>query len=204
MLSLLPMSELYAVLNCPQPKCSEAREVKSWDFCDDEISVMMMKWIFISSPEVLFPISYFSHWNAASSGQGFTVRTNTFSNTTKSWKALVWLLQLIVVYCDKPLSSPWYWDKFSCFVFYYWQICGQQLQDLFLSLQITSLGAVGIKQLRPGHYWVDSTFGMGCFWKPSALLLKVPGVVDTIVGYTGKPDALKAAPMKLSIWAMIG
>ena len=31
---------------------------------------------------------------------------------------------------------------------------------------------------------------MGCFWKPSEELLKVPGVVDTVVGYTGKPDAI--------------
>ena len=30
-----------------------------------------------------------------------------------------------------------------------------------------------------------ATFGMGCFWKPSEELLKVPGVIDTVVGYTG-------------------
>ena len=29
------------------------------------------------------------------------------------------------------------------------------------------------------------TLGMGCFWKPSEALLQVPGVQDTIVGYTG-------------------
>ena len=32
----------------------------------------------------------------------------------------------------------------------------------------------------------EATFGMGCFWKPSEELLKVPGVIDTVVGYTGK------------------
>jgi methionine-S-sulfoxide reductase len=34
----------------------------------------------------------------------------------------------------------------------------------------------------------EATFGMGCFWKPSEELLKVPGVKDTIVGYTGNPS----------------
>ena len=34
----------------------------------------------------------------------------------------------------------------------------------------------------------EATFGMGCFWKPSEELLKVPGVQDTIVGYTGRND----------------
>jgi peptide-methionine (S)-S-oxide reductase len=38
----------------------------------------------------------------------------------------------------------------------------------------------------------EATFGMGCFWKPSEELLKVDGVVDTIAGYTGKRDAIKA------------
>lgn len=33
---------------------------------------------------------------------------------------------------------------------------------------------------------------MGCFWKPSEELLKIPGVVDTVAGYTGKSDATKA------------
>jgi peptide-methionine (S)-S-oxide reductase len=37
-----------------------------------------------------------------------------------------------------------------------------------------------------------ATFGMGCFWKPSEELLKVPGVVDTVAGYTGKSDATQA------------
>lgn len=32
---------------------------------------------------------------------------------------------------------------------------------------------------------------MGCFWKPSEELLKVPGVVDTVVGYTGKAEVSK-------------
>eukprot|EP00527_Entomoneis_sp_CCMP2396_P005754 CAMPEP_0198151114 /NCGR_PEP_ID=MMETSP1443-20131203/54306_1 /TAXON_ID=186043 /ORGANISM="Entomoneis sp., Strain CCMP2396" /LENGTH=228 /DNA_ID=CAMNT_0043816683 /DNA_START=154 /DNA_END=840 /DNA_ORIENTATION=+ len=31
----------------------------------------------------------------------------------------------------------------------------------------------------------EATFGMGCFWKPSEELLKVDGVIDTVVGYTG-------------------
>lgn len=34
----------------------------------------------------------------------------------------------------------------------------------------------------------EATFGMGCFWKPSEELLKVPGVIDTVVGYTGVAD----------------
>jgi peptide-methionine (S)-S-oxide reductase len=38
----------------------------------------------------------------------------------------------------------------------------------------------------------ESTFGMGCFWKPSEELLKIPGVVDTVAGYTGKKDATSA------------
>lgn len=45
-----------------------------------------------------------------------------------------------------------------------------------------------------GHYLLlfaqkEATFGMGCFWKPSEELLKVDGVIDTIVGYTGNPEA---------------
>eukprot|EP00980_Cylindrotheca_fusiformis_P028240 scaffold22589_cov138-Cylindrotheca_fusiformis.AAC.3 len=40
----------------------------------------------------------------------------------------------------------------------------------------------------------ESTFGMGCFWEPSEALLKVDGVVDTIVGYTGNPSATDKAP----------
>jgi peptide-methionine (S)-S-oxide reductase len=40
----------------------------------------------------------------------------------------------------------------------------------------------------------QATFGMGCFWKPSEELLKVDGVVNTIVGYTGHPDPAVAAP----------
>lgn len=35
----------------------------------------------------------------------------------------------------------------------------------------------------------DATFGMGCFWKPSEELLKIDGVVDTVAGYTGNPQA---------------
>lgn len=37
-----------------------------------------------------------------------------------------------------------------------------------------------------------ATFGMGCFWAPSEDLLKVDGVVDTVVGYTGNPAATEA------------
>jgi peptide-methionine (S)-S-oxide reductase len=42
----------------------------------------------------------------------------------------------------------------------------------------------------------ESTFGMGCFWKPSEELLKIPGVVDTVAGYTGKSDATEAPTYK--------
>lgn len=38
----------------------------------------------------------------------------------------------------------------------------------------------------------EATFGMGCFWKPSEQLLQVEGVIDTVVGYTGKADAQSA------------
>jgi len=33
----------------------------------------------------------------------------------------------------------------------------------------------------------EATFGMGCFWEPSESLLKVDGVLETLVGYTGNP-----------------
>jgi peptide-methionine (S)-S-oxide reductase len=42
------------------------------------------------------------------------------------------------------------------------------------------------------HARMEATFGMGCFWKPSEELLKIDGVVDTVVGYTGKADATTA------------
>ena len=45
----------------------------------------------------------------------------------------------------------------------------------------------------------EATFGMGCFWKPSEELLRVPGVVDTIVGYTGNPQAGDSAPAYESV-----
>jgi peptide-methionine (S)-S-oxide reductase len=35
----------------------------------------------------------------------------------------------------------------------------------------------------------EATLGMGCFWKPAEELSKVPGVVETIAGYTGHPNA---------------
>ena len=35
----------------------------------------------------------------------------------------------------------------------------------------------------------EASFGMGCFWKPSEELLKVPGVIDTVVGYSGSPKS---------------
>lgn len=35
----------------------------------------------------------------------------------------------------------------------------------------------------------EATLGMGCFWKPAEDLLKVPGVIDTVAGYTGNPEA---------------
>lgn len=40
----------------------------------------------------------------------------------------------------------------------------------------------------------EATFGMGCFWKPSEELLKVDGVSDTIVGYTGVPNYVGEPP----------
>lgn len=40
----------------------------------------------------------------------------------------------------------------------------------------------------------EATFGMGCFWKPSEELLKVPGVVDTVAGYTGKSSNSQPPP----------
>lgn len=39
-----------------------------------------------------------------------------------------------------------------------------------------------------------ATFGMGCFWAPSEALLKVDGVIDTVAGYTGNPEAGNKAP----------
>lgn len=47
----------------------------------------------------------------------------------------------------------------------------------------------------------ESTFGMGCFWEPSEELLKVDGVIDTIAGYTGNPNAKtsKAPPSYESV-----
>jgi peptide methionine sulfoxide reductase MsrA len=38
----------------------------------------------------------------------------------------------------------------------------------------------------------SATFRMGYFWEPSEELLKVDGVMDTVVGYTGKPSTKKA------------
>lgn len=38
----------------------------------------------------------------------------------------------------------------------------------------------------------EATFGAGCFWKPAEDLLKCPGVLDTIAGYTGNPGATNA------------
>jgi peptide-methionine (S)-S-oxide reductase len=40
----------------------------------------------------------------------------------------------------------------------------------------------------------EATLGMGCFWKPAEELLKVPGVVETIAGYTGHPNATSVPP----------
>jgi len=39
-----------------------------------------------------------------------------------------------------------------------------------------------------------ATFGMGCFWAPSERLLKTDGVIDTVAGYTGNPQAGNTAP----------
>jgi len=38
----------------------------------------------------------------------------------------------------------------------------------------------------------QATFGCGCFWKPAEEILKADGVISTVAGYTGKPDARKA------------
>ena len=38
----------------------------------------------------------------------------------------------------------------------------------------------------------SATFGMGCFWAPSERLLQTEGVLDTVAGYTGSPNAQKA------------
>lgn len=38
----------------------------------------------------------------------------------------------------------------------------------------------------------EATFGMGCFWKPAEELLKTDGVIDTVAGYTGNPQAREA------------
>lgn len=40
----------------------------------------------------------------------------------------------------------------------------------------------------------SATFGMGCFWAPSEALLKTDGVIDTVAGYTGNPEAGSKAP----------
>jgi peptide-methionine (S)-S-oxide reductase len=47
------------------------------------------------------------------------------------------------------------------------------------------------QQLRSSRLFAiqEATLGMGCFWKPAEELLKVPGVVETIAGYTGHPNA---------------
>jgi peptide-methionine (S)-S-oxide reductase len=37
------------------------------------------------------------------------------------------------------------------------------------------------------HAIQEATFGMGCFWEPSESMIKVDGVIDTVVGYTGNP-----------------
>lgn len=42
------------------------------------------------------------------------------------------------------------------------------------------------------HAQREATFGMGCFWKPAEELLKVPGVIDTVAGYTGNPQSTSA------------
>jgi methionine-S-sulfoxide reductase len=39
-----------------------------------------------------------------------------------------------------------------------------------------------------------ATFGMGCFWKPSEELLKINGVLNTVVGYTGNPSCQEKSP----------
>jgi peptide-methionine (S)-S-oxide reductase len=46
----------------------------------------------------------------------------------------------------------------------------------------------------------QATFGMGCFWKPSEELLKIPGVLDTTVGYTGNKNT-GGAPTYASVCA---
>lgn len=53
------------------------------------------------------------------------------------------------------------------------------LQPLLTSCQPQRHGGVALSAR------AEATLGMGCFWKPSEELLKVPGVIDTVVGYTG-------------------
>lgn len=75
------------------------------------------------------------------------------------------------------------------------------------SLLLTSITAFVPKTTlaRRNHHvsscWAvkQASFGMGCFWKPSEELLKVDGVLDTVVGYTGHPDPSVSAPSYESV-----
>jgi peptide-methionine (S)-S-oxide reductase len=59
----------------------------------------------------------------------------------------------------------------------------------------TSLVTRTQKSLTPCYMAIqEATFGMGCFWKPSEELLKVPGVVDTVVGYSGNAKPVDRPP----------
>jgi methionine-S-sulfoxide reductase len=72
-------------------------------------------------------------------------------------------------------------------------------KEMLLLVVIWNLGAIGSAYQMPAAYchrrdgmklWArqETTFGMGCFWKPAEELLKTEGVIDTVVGYTGNAD----------------
>ena len=61
-----------------------------------------------------------------------------------------------------------------------WQIPAMMVPKNHPSLRPTTTTALSAR--------AEASFGMGCFWKPSEEMLKVPGVIDTVVGYTGVPN----------------
>jgi peptide-methionine (S)-S-oxide reductase len=90
------------------------------------------------------------------------------SRTTSLW----WFLELEVLLLLAPL------------VFGYVSRVGERHQRVFRPERQTP--SFQIKLL---HAICEGTFGMGCFWDPAEQLLKIDGVIDTVVGYTGKLDA---------------
>lgn len=76
-----------------------------------------------------------------------------------------------------------------------------QISRVILVVSVAASRASAFLQKSTSHRLVSSlfakktaTFGMGCFWAPSETLLKVDGVTETIVGYTGNPEAGNVAP----------